>query len=97
MKQNTQALVDAIKATFKSYNTFYDMWVENNEAGDIIAIEVNWGDWKHDHAFIDWAVKQLNYTLIGNWRAIFMKYSEDVTEEDGSDTYSSIHRFIVLS
>lgn len=50
-------------------------------------IEVNWGDWKHDHIHLD--------NLI---TGIFDNVSiADLitTEEDGSDNYSAIHRYII--
>ena len=54
--------------------------------------EVTWGDWKHDHLRLEWLVREFaeknGYTrFIGN--------SIEVTEEDGSDTYSGIHRFFI--
>lgn len=60
---------------------------------DTICIDINWGDWKHDHLRTKWIVEEVldmmgfsgQYTI-----------TDDVTEEDGSDTYSAIHtiRFI---
>ena len=55
-----------------------------SEAKNVVAVEVVWGDWKHDHARLNWLVsKSLNAKKIG----------EKLTAEDGSDTYSSIHKF----
>lgn len=49
-----------------------------------IAIEVSWGDWKHDHLCLDLLLKEtFNLDCIRN----------ETTEEDGSDTYSSIHYY----
>jgi len=45
------------------------------------SVEIIWGDWKHDHLHCDYLMKALGYKLS----------SENVIEEDGSDTYSSIH------
>jgi hypothetical protein len=46
-----------------------------------IEISVEWGDWKHSHLYLDYLMKELGYV-----------YShEQITEEDGSDCYSSIH------
>ena len=52
-----------------------------NEATAIVSI--TWGDWKHEHGFCNSLMKYLGYTL----------FKEAVTEENGSDTYSSIHYF----
>ena len=52
----------------------------------VVCVEIHWGDWKHDHACCDWLVKEkLGGTLI----------KADVTEEDGSDTYSAIRYYFV--
>ena len=48
-----------------------------------IEISVEWGDWKHSHLFLDYLMKELDYH----------KSHEQVTEEDGSDCYSSIHYY----
>ena len=46
-------------------------------------IEIEWGDWKHDHQFTDDIMEALGYELT----------MEVETETDGSDCYSSIHYF----
>ena len=46
-------------------------------------IRIEWGDWKHDHAYCDYLMRQIGYKLI----------AEDVFEEDGSDCYSSTHYY----
>ena len=48
-----------------------------------VAIEIEWGDWKHEHAYADYVMRQHG----------FCKVDEKVTEEDGSDCYSSIHYY----
>ena len=48
-----------------------------------VMIEIDWGDWKHDHLYTDYIMKQNGYRLT----------DECVTDEDGSDTYSSIHYY----
>lgn len=48
-----------------------------------IEVEIGWGDWKHDHLYCDHIMRENGYILI----------NEDVIEEDGSDTYSSIHYY----
>ena len=46
-----------------------------------IAVHVNWGDWKHEHGYLDAVMAQNGFELLG----------ERITEEDGCDCYSSIH------
>lgn len=56
-----------------------------------IEIEIHWGDWKHDHLRTD--------SLVGtylNSKGIHFIKSERETENDGSDTYSSIHYYRLL-
>ena len=50
----------------------------------VIQISIYWGDWKHDHARCDYLMEKLGYILI----------SEQTTESDGSDCYSSIHNYL---
>lgn len=47
-------------------------------------IEISWGDWKHEHLYADYVMKQHDFLL----------KNEVVTEEDGTDCYSSIHYYL---
>jgi len=55
----------------------------DDEGCDIL---IEWGDWKHDHIYLNHIMQEQGYTLIG----------ERVTKEDGSDCYSSVHSFYKL-
>lgn len=55
------------------------------ERSGVVAAEIRWGDWKHDHARLKW--------LVGEKLPELKKVDSIVTEEDGSDCYSVIHRF----
>ena len=59
---------------------YSSIWIGNN---GIVSILVEWGDWKHSHAYLDYIMKQIGYTLL----------DEQITEEDGSDCYSSVHLY----
>ena len=48
-----------------------------------IAVQIDWGDWKHEHGYCDYLMKEKGYLLV----------NEEVTEENGSDCYSSIHYY----
>ena len=50
--------------------------------GDI-CIPVSWGDWKHSHMWLDQLMHAAGYELV----------DELVTEENGSDCYSSEHYY----
>lgn len=74
-------------------NTILDiqqMLIDHQICGDVsedndgtIEITIEWGDWKHDHIYCDMLMKEKGYELIG----------ENVTDEDGSDCYSSNHQY----
>lgn len=71
---------DIIYKTLREKDADFDeIWHDD----DGFAISVNWGDWKHSHAYLKHLMRELGYTQI----------EEELTEEDGSDTYSSIHYF----
>lgn len=56
-----------------------------------IEIEITWGDWKHDHLRCDWLID--DYL---NKHSIRCIKSETITEENGTDSYSSIHYYYIL-
>ena len=70
---------ERIKEIFKKYNCWYD-W--DSYEGEI-EVHVRWGDWKHDHIFLDHIMKEGGFVPTG----------ELATEEDGSDCYSSVHYY----
>lgn len=57
-----------------------EVYKENNE----IVVLIEWGDWKHEHGWCESAMGYIGYNEIGEY----------VTEENGSDCYSSEHYFI---
>lgn len=67
-------------------NGFYfsEVWDEDIIDTPTIRIAIHWGDWKHDHGWCDSLMEHIGYEA----------FNEIVTEEDGSDTYSSEHIFI---
>lgn len=62
-------------------NRMYAEIYSNKDEETIIGI--SWGDWKHDHGYLVELMKHIGYE----------EYDEIVTEEDGSDCYSSEHYF----
>ena len=77
-----------------------DKLIQNSKIGaevgidpisNTIEIEIIWGDWKHSHLRCDWLID--DYLNEHNIRCI---KSETITEDDGSDTYSSIHYYYIL-
>lgn len=51
----------------------------------VVEVHISWGDWKHEHLKTRWLMQNAGAVYLGG----------DVTEENGSDTYSAVHRFIV--
>lgn len=59
--------------------------VDYSKEKKMVAVEIIWGDWKHDHARLDLLMKE----SFSNLRSIHTQ----TTEEDGSDCYSAIHYY----
>lgn len=76
-----QSDVNALKKEFKEKDLYVD---DISICDEKIYITIEWGDWKHSHAFCNYLLSQKGYKL----------EDEEVTEEDGSDCYSSIHIYI---
>lgn len=83
-KQNAEAKIyEALKA-----DRIYAEVCTDMELGEtaVIAVNISWGDWKHEHLRADWIIREaFGVECIGT----------EVTEEDGSDCYSAIHRYII--
>ena len=74
-----EKMEEKLKKIFKDNDMSYDYECE----GNIVYVIVDWGDWKHDHGFLNYVMRNNGFELV----------AEKVTEEDGSDYYSSIHGF----
>ena len=55
----------------------------NESPEETVIVSIEWGDWKHSHAYLDTLMKRLGY----------VKDDETVTEEDGSHCYSADQYF----
>ena len=75
-----------IADTIHSFLNDNGVWadVDVQMEGNIIVINISWGDWKHDHGWCKELMRYLGYKQLG----VF------VTEEDGSDCYSAEHTYI---
>lgn len=73
---------------FSKLGVYYEIWPCDNNS---LCVEISWGDWKHDHLWCDYEVKNFlkskGHEVVSN--------DTQVTEEDGSDTYSAIHSYII--
>ena len=73
--------VDNILMDHNLYASVYVNKLENK-----LFVEINWGDWKHEHL-------RCKYILENNG---YIQVNEQETEENGTDCYSSIHSFMKL-
>lgn len=72
-----------IQKIFKENEISHDFDVFEDGSVDIHVI---WGDWKHQHGYLDYVMKQNGFLLL----------KKVTTEEDGSDCYSATHTYIEL-
>lgn len=62
----------------------HELWADEVYFNNgVLEIHISWGDWKHEHLRCDYLMEMLNYVC----------FSETVTEEDGSDCYSALHKY----
>ena len=74
--------VERMANAFRDSNIMAD--IDQFIGSSIVQVSIEWGDWKHDHLRADWIASN----------AGFSKLDERVTEEDGSDCYSSTHYYV---
>ena len=67
-----------VRKKFAEENMYCEIYEHENGC---ISREIEWGDWKRDHAYSDHLMREMGYDCT----------DEEVTEENGSDFYSSIH------
>ena len=70
---------------YLSDNGLYNDNISGEDA--TICVSISWGDWKHDHGYLRCLMSYIGYT----------EGDEIVTEENGSDCYSSVHYFYKAS
>lgn len=75
------ANVDKVMQIMREHNLHGEVY---NEPGNVVAVHIERGDWKHDHAALKYFATEV---------LAVKKVETEVTEEDGSDTFSAIHRF----
>ena len=79
--KDVQDKCDRANAALQSAGvTWHEAFIQDVVEG-VVGVDVEWGDWKHDHARVDWILAEAGFT----------KVSETLYEEDGSDCYSAAH------
>ena len=68
---------------------YHEAYISNGN----LYINIQWGDWKHDHWYADVLIEDF-FKDKDEVREIF--YGINVTEEDGSDCYSATHIYKII-
>ena len=76
-KARLESAITQAQDKFRAHNCYYEIYI----LGGCIEVDIRWGDWKHDHGFVDYIMSGLGLS----------KLDERITEEDQSDCYSSVH------
>jgi len=82
-------IASGLQAYLKKNKEFYSVYPDVKNSA--VCIDVEWGDWKHDHLHLDSMVAKY-FDSAG----IDHMTDEKVTDEDGSDTYSSTHIYHII-
>ena len=82
-------IANGLRNHFKKNKDYYDVYVDPRI--NAACVDITWGDWKHDHLYVDSQVAQY-FDSVG----ISYMSDEKVTDEDGSDTYSATHIYHVF-
>lgn len=69
------------EAMVSKYLSDNDICCEVGKEGPVVSVDITWGDWKHEHGLCDVLMSYIDYRIL----------NEVLTEENGSDCYSSIH------
>lgn len=77
-----QAKLDEVNKVFADECVGFSAEINSLDTMEI-CIDIEWGDWKHSHAYADYIMTHHG----------FAKTDEQVTEQDGDDAYSSIHYY----
>ena len=84
-----KSLANEFADRLSEQDAYYNIWFD--EKDNTITVGVDWGDWKHDHMwldiFADKFFREKGYDLDN--------MSVEVTDEDGSDTYSANHTYVL--
>ena len=72
--------VEEVRKKFAEENMYCEIYEHENGC---ISIEIEWGDWKHDHIYLVNVMKENGYIRISNV----------ITEENGTDAYTAEYLF----
>ena len=85
MEQYEQELLQYLRDN----NFYYEAYISYGA----LYIEIDWGDWKHDHLRATYLVEDFF-----NKKKEVLKVvgAENITEENGSDCYSATHMYKII-
>lgn len=86
-QEDLKQLSNDLSEHFADLNVYYDIWWDD----DSILVDIDWGDWKHDHLWCDYEVEH----FLNSRGYEVLSHDTEVTDEDGSDTYSATHSYKV--
>ena len=72
---------DTIHSFLNDNGVWADVYCQTD---DNVVVNIDWGDWKHDHMWCQDLMGYLGYKRV----------SFDITDEDGSDCFSAEHTYI---
>lgn len=90
-------IMEEIKNVLNNKHIYADVYEYEDFDGSndafVVCVDINDGDWKHEHRRADLIVTD----LVNHYDNMeITKLGEEVTSEDGSDTYSAIHKFHII-
>ena len=82
-REELQAYMD--KETGRPHKFFVDATFDGR-----LCIDINWGDWKHEHLFADRLVREFFES-----KGLGIRVEIETTEENGGDAYSATHYYSI--
>ena len=91
-KKDLTSLIEELNEKFHQEHHWFEIWQDRDILGfSQLCVDISWGDWKHEHLHADYVIEEMlkekGYELFHS--------NTSVTEEDGSDCYSAIHRYFI--
>jgi hypothetical protein len=89
-------LVKEVYNVLSNNNIYADVYEDSDFTDNnsfLLCVEINNGDWKHEHRRADLIISDLldNYDNIS-----VTKMKEEVTDDSEDDTYSAIHKYMII-
>ena len=76
-------MIQKLYNALREKDLYPELWSETINNETMIVANVEWGDWKHEHHYLDYVMGELGFSV----------YKVNITEEDGSDCYSAVHYY----